>query len=153
MRQFQSSCVGRVICGKGNAMRRFLRAILVAGLAGAFVALLAPPPTAIAFPGPDAQCPYGWDTNTNTCLPNPGAGNGGGSNDAACQATARFDYCQRSVFIGCDTQGNQFACRLLQLSYSDPNTFQQIMNAQKACTLDGDGRACAYLKQYKGVYY
>ena len=97
--------------------------IVVAAVVGTFVAVLVPPPAAIAFPGPDAQCPYGWDTSTNTCLPNPGAGNGGGSNDAACQATARFDYCQRSVFIGCRTSGIEFACRLLALSKSDPITF------------------------------
>ena len=73
--------------------------------------------------------------------------------DAACQATARFDYCQSSVYIGCNSNGFQTACRLLQLSYSDPNTFQQIMNAQKACTLDGDQQACNYLSQFRGTYY
>jgi hypothetical protein len=113
------------------------------------------PATASAYPGPDDQCPNGWNTDTNTCQPAPGTGSGpgGGSMDAACQATARFNYCQSSVYIGCNSYGFQTACALLQLSYSDPNTFQQIMNAQKACTLDSNQQACSYLSQFKGTYY
>ena len=133
----------------------FLRQYPVVVLAIALVTLAMSlyPSTASAYPGPDDQCPYGWNTDTNTCLPAPSSGPGGGNMDAACQATARFDYCQSSVYIGCNSNGFETACRLLQLSYSDPNTFQQIMNAQKACTLDRDQQACDYLSQFKGIYY
>lgn len=116
-------------------------------------AFLAFPSTVKAYPGPDEQCPYGWDTRTNTCLQPDNFDNGGGKLDAACQATAQFQYCQGSVYIGCNSLGFATACRLLQLSYSDPTTFQQIMNAQKACLLDGSQQACNYLAQFKGYYY
>lgn len=133
----------------------FLRHCSVVVLVMAFVTLAMPlfPGTASAYPGPDETCPYGWDTTTNTCLQESGSGPGGGNLDAACQATARFDYCQGSVYIGCNSWGFQTACSLLQLSYSDPNTFQQIMNAQKACSLDGDQQACTYLEQFRGRYF
>jgi hypothetical protein len=116
-------------------------------------AFLALPSTVKAYPGPDDQCPYGWDTETNTCLPSVPSGPGGGSLDASCQSTAQFKYCQGSVYVGCNSWGSVYACRLLQLSYSDPRTFQAIMNAQKSCNLDGDQQACNYLAQFKGYYY
>ena len=139
-----------------SVSHRSAQSFFIAGLGATapVCAFLALATTANAFPGPDAQCPHGWDTRNNTCLPDPtGAGNGGGANDAACQATAQFGYCQRSAYVGCWTSRIEFACRLLQLSYADPNTFQQIMSAQKACNLDGNQQACAFLMQYKGVYY
>lgn len=134
---------------------KFLRRcpILVLAIASVILAMSLYPGTASAYPGPDEQCPEGWDTDTNTCLSVPSSGPGGGNMDAACQATARFDYCQSSVYIGCNSYGFQTACRLLQLSYADPNTFQQIMNAQKACSLDRDQQACTYLGQFGGIYY
>jgi hypothetical protein len=120
-------------------------------------AFFALPSTVKAYPGPDEQCPYGWDTSTNppTCLPGPGetSGPGGGNLDAACQATAQFKHCQGAVYVGCNSWGFATACRLLQLSYSDPETFQQIMSASKACNLDGDQQACNYLMQFKGYYF
>lgn len=120
-------------------------------------ALLVLPSTVQAYPGPDEQCPYGWDTTTNTCLPDPNnsqsQGQGGGNLDAACQATAEFRYCQGSVYVGCNSWGFVTACRLLELSHSDPQTFQQIMDAQKACNLDGNQQACNYLAQFRGYYY
>ena len=118
-------------------------------------AFLALPSTVKAYPGSDSQCPYGWDTETNTCLPppTPGSGGGGGNLDAACQSTAQFKYCQGSVYVGCNSWGSVYACRLLQLSYSDPGTFQTIMNAQKSCILDLNQQACNYLTQFKGYYY
>ena len=121
-------------------------------LLGAWLFFASAPP-ARAYPGPDAQCPYGWDTRSNTCLQPPAAGNGGGNMDAACQATAQFSHCQASVYIGCNSFGNQYACRLLQLSYANPGGFQQIMNAQKACLLDRNQQACTYLQRFKGTYF
>lgn len=99
-----------------------------------------------------ADCAYGWVFANGQCQPPP-SDNGGGQNDAACQATAQFNYCQASVSIGCRVNGFQYACRLLQLSYSDPGQFQQIMNAQRACVLDRNPQACAFLQQFRGVYF
>ncbi len=119
-------------------------ATLVIGVAG--IALSS---TVQAYPGPDNQCPNGWDTNNNTCL----SSRSRQTLDASCQATAQFKYCQGSVYVGCKSYGFTYACRLLQLSYSDPQTFQQIMNASRACNLDRNQSACRYLMQYKGYYF
>lgn len=99
-----------------------------------------------------ADCAPGWIYANGQCE-QPRGGNGGGNMDAACQATARFDYCRASVYIGCTSWGNQYACRLLQLANTNPNGFQQIMNAQKACSLEGNQQACAWLQQFRGTYY
>jgi hypothetical protein len=127
-------------------------------LAGALVcALVAMVLAAFAFAPPahaqqsQADCAYGWVYANGQCQPPP-SGNGGGSNDAACQATAQFNYCQASVSIGCRVQGFPYACRLLQLSYSNPGQFQQLMNAQRAC-LYGNQQACAFLQQFRGIYF
>lgn len=112
---------------------------------------MASSPVAEAYPGPDAQCPNGWDVQTNTCLQSS-YGPGGGRLDAECQATARFEACQRAVYVGCNSYGSAAGCRLLQLSYSDPNTFQTIMNAQRACITQNQ-QACAYLERYRGLYF
>lgn len=124
---------------------------LVASLLFAFALIY------IALPGPalaqrsQADCAPGWVYANGQCQPQPAAQ--GGNMDAACQATAQFNYCQGSVYIGCTSFGNQYACRLLQLSRTNPGGFQQIMNAQKACLLDGNQQACAYLQQFKGTYF
>lgn len=126
------------------------RLVVLAGLAVLGAALmLGPPARAQRVP---EDCVQGYVFANGECEEIRG-GNGGGSNDAACVATARFDYCQRSVYIGCNVNRQPYACRLLQLSSQDPNTFQQIMSAQKACTLDGNQQACAYLGQFRGVYF
>lgn len=106
-------------------------------------------PSSVRADGPPCLPGYKWDP-TLGCIP---AGPGGGNLDAACQATAKFEYCQGSVYVGCKSWGFATACRLLQLSHSDPQTFQQIMNAQTACNLDGNQQACDYLQQYKGYYF
>lgn len=98
-----------------------------------------------------ADCAPGWYYANGQCQQPPAAQ--GGNMDAACQATAEFRYCQASVYIGCNSWGSQYACRLLQLSYSNPGGFQQIMNAQKACSLDRNQQACLYLQQFKGIYF
>ena len=98
-----------------------------------------------------ADCAPGWVFANGQCQ-EPPSGNGGGNMDAACQATARFDYCQASAYIGCQSFGNQYACRLLQLSQTNQNLFQQIMYAQRAC-LGGNQQGCAYLQQFRGMYY
>ena len=77
----------------------------------------------------------------------------GGRNDAACQATAEFRYCQASVAVGCRGYHFVFACRLLQLSYQNASLFQAIMNAQRACLLDRNPQACRYLQRFRGVYF
>ena len=132
-----------------------LKRFLIVGFATVLVgtAFLAFPSIVNAYPGPDNECPYGWDTSTNKCLERQNSGSGGGNFDAACQATAQFNYCQGSVYVGCNSFGSEYACKLLQLSYSNPNMFQQIMSAQKACSLDGNQQACNYLMQYKGNYF
>ena len=113
---------------------------------------------ATPFFAPDAQaqrsqadCAYGWVFANGQCQPPPNAQ--GGQCDAACQATGRFDYCQCSVRVGCQGLGQPYACRLLQLSYANPGQFQQIMSAQRACYLDRNMQACAFLQQFRGVYF
>jgi hypothetical protein len=115
------------------------------------------PSTVKAYPPePDAQCPNGYDMRTQppTCILDPydGGGGGGGNLDAACQATAEFKYCQGAVYVGCQS-GSEMGCRLLELSNLDPNTFQQIMSASRACNLDGNQQACNYIMQFKGYYF
>lgn len=134
-------------------LRRRLRGRRTVALAAAATIAILPASQARAYPGPDAQCPNGWDTESQTCLPPPSSGPGGGRLDAECLATARFSTCQRSVFVGCQSFHFDTACRLLQLSQTDPNTFQQIMSASRACTLDSNQAACGYLERFRGLYF
>ncbi len=126
------------------------RSLRVAALAACLSASLVVAPAAEAQQS-QADCAQGWVFANGQCQ-QPPSDNGGGQNDAACQATAEFRYCQASVYVGCRANGFATACRLLQLSYGNPMQFQQIMNAQRACTL-GNPQACAFLQQFRGVYY
>ena len=131
--------------------RRSFWSFLTAVAAAFFVACSVLAPVAEAQRS-QADCAPGWVFANGQCQPPP-SGNDGGNNDAACQATAQFGYCQASAYVGCRGNGIGYACRLLQLSYSSPGQFQQIMNAQRACVFDRNPQACAYLQQFRGVYF
>ena len=81
--------------------------------------------------------------------PNPNA-----TLESACMTTARVDYCRAYFQNNCQVRGFPLACKMYQMGsacYSGDqngcNAFQQVLNANRACALDRDQNACAFLQQ------
>ncbi len=68
--------------------------------------------------------------------------------EAACNATARFSICQGYHQIFCQYYGLQDACKLVNLSQSNPEYYQQLITANKIC-IEGNAQACNWLKQQR----
>jgi hypothetical protein len=68
--------------------------------------------------------------------------------EAACQVTANFNTCLTYYQLWC-SQGFQQSCYMQNLANTNPQFFQQAINANSAC-LRGDQNACNWLTQQFG---
>jgi hypothetical protein len=119
-----------------------LQKFVAIGSFSVFASLLWILPSATkASANPHIQC-YRYDEQ-GQCVE---VGQAWGELEAACASTARYDYCMQYFFNKCQQWGFQQACYMANLSQSNPDYFQQIINANRDCWT-GNSQACAWIKQ------